>query len=140
LFYSLYDKSVHDYDIQHDKFVDKSIKEQDLLNIYNKHFQVEGYKDAFEKRFESKRSYRTRTTYWNNYHLEQIYSNMTNTFLNDNALIVNTTGSITRIPSTAIVLNVDRMSAVKLEDTEELNKRYRFFEGTWIVTKVYNII
>lgn len=144
LFMGLFDKKVQDYDQQHDKFVDKPVKEKDLLDIYNKHFPLTDYVDRFEERFSSTLKYQTRTTFWNSATLENIYSNMMRTFTQDNTLVINTNGNISRKPSSIIMINVDRQAQMEKgddsESKDEIIKRYKAFEGHWLVVRTHQMI
>lgn len=140
LFYAMYDKNVFDYDFQHDKFLMVEAKNEVPVDIYNQNLNLTGYKPKFEKRFLSTKSYLTRTAYWNNSALEKNYLDMVNTMMNNNAFVLNTNGVIARKPSGVMLVNVDRAKTVSLENQDDINKRYKAYEGHWLITKVFNII
>ena len=110
----MYDKKIVDYDYLHNVFVNKPIKEQDLLDIYNKHVDIEGYQDRFEKRFTSTLKYVSRSTFWNSKMLEDIYKNMMDTLLNNNTLVINTNGNIVRKPSSIIICCSTKKAAIAI--------------------------
>ena len=140
----MYDKKIVDYDYLHNVFVNKPIKEQDLLDIYNKHVDIGGYQDRFEKRFTSTLKYVSRSTFWNSKMLEDIYKNMMDTLLNNNTLVINTNGNIVRKPSSIIMVNVDRQMQLVARDSpdslDELKNKYKAYEGHWIAVKVHHMI
>lgn len=55
-----------DYDYQHNVFVDKTIKSEEIIDYRNKRFVNTNYKDKFEYLFDSKQKYYSWGSYWNN--------------------------------------------------------------------------
>jgi hypothetical protein len=109
LFKSLFDRKQYDYNFNKDKFKITKLKDEDLLDIYNKNFEFSGdYIKRFEKRFDSDGLYTSRTSYWNNMILEKTYSNIVEAFIGENSLVINTVGELSRKPGTVIMLNLDR--------------------------------
>jgi hypothetical protein len=62
----------------------------------------------------------------------------------DNAIVINTTGMISRKPGTYITLNVDRninsLENDSPEKLKELKEKYKSLEGLYAIAKVRHII
>lgn len=79
-------------------------------------------------------------SYWAND--VNIYNNSINSILNNNSLILNVDADINRQVGNAIMVSIDRSlgySSVEqmedVKDQENLKKRYKSFEGLWVISK-----
>lgn len=76
--------------------------------------------------------------------MSEVYVNTMKTLTEDNAIVVNCSGIISRLPGDFVNVNVDRR--VDYSNTEEplalddVKHRYRAFEGSWIISKIRHII
>ena len=132
------------FDMQHNKFLDKSVKHEDLIKYYNQHYQEDVYKDKFEKVFQTTLKFVDRGTYWNSNELENAYDNVLKTMFEDNALVMNCAGVINRKPGDFMQVSVDRpktyVETEHYESEDSIKKKYRSIEGTWIVSKVRHMV
>ena len=140
VFNALKDIDAYDYNFQKNKFVEKPIKEAELLQYYNKHFDLTDTSEKFERRFQTEIPYITRTAYWANDRLQQMYQNAVDTLLGYNGLIINVPGNIVRKPGTSIIMNVDRTSTTQNDNIDVMQKKYKSIEGVWIVLKTVTYV
>lgn len=140
VFRSLRENRVTDYNYQKNVFLDKPIKEEDLLQYQNKHFNIDSTFDKFEKRFTCTRDFVQRSTYWCNQSIEQIYQNAIDTLVGYNGFIINVLGNMKRKPGSCVMLNVDRCSTTRNEDIDKMSKRYKSIEGHWIIMNIDTVI
>lgn len=97
------------------------------------------YKNTFLK---SPDSYVVRGSFWNNnFHF---YGTFIDTFLNGNALLVKTSGNITRLPGNITTITIDRGQEGLMEENperyEDILRRYKGLEGAWIVAKSHHYV
>lgn len=79
-------------------------------------------------------------SYWSND--VNIYNDSTNSILNNNSLILNVEGDITRQVGNAVMVTIDRSFAHSdvsqvdnVKEQEDLKNRYKSFEGLWVISK-----
>ena len=72
------------------------------------------------------------------------YNNLTRTFCENNGLIIECAGEITRKPSDFVNIDLDRkIEGITKEDPEEeddIKHRYAGFEGAWLTSKVHHFV
>lgn len=143
-FLDMFNYGFFGYDYQHNVFLDKSVKSEDIINYRNKRFENTSYKNKFEFIFDSTLKYYNWGSYWNNDTLSEVYYHTMKTMTEDNAIVVNCSGVLTRLPGDFVNVNVDRrLDYTKTEepiDLDDVKKRYKAFEGSWVISKIRHII
>lgn len=140
-----FDKIFYDYSLNSNEFLNKDITSKEIIQYRNRRIpeNSQEYDDKFKALNPSGlHKYRNRASYWNNEY--DVYGDFYRELMQDNALIVWTTGEILRRPGGLANVNVDRnlkfVQTDKLQELLDVKNKYRFFEGTWIIGKVTHII
>lgn len=139
-----YKRQIATYDYDKNKFNYDNIKPENAYQYMNKRFSTDDnmlvkYKNTFLREPDR---YTIRGSYWNNdFHF---YGTFIDTFLNNNALLIKTAGSILRQPGGVISISVDRGQKDMMEENsstyEDILRRYKGLEGAWIIAKVHHYI
>lgn len=135
-----------DYDFQHNVFVHDKIKNEDIVNLRNKTYTSYGqaYFQKYEKFYDTKLDFSKSVNYWNDNQLMNIYNNLSRTFCENNALVIDCAGDITRKPSDLMQICVDRnveeLSDEDPEKKDDIKHRYAGFEGAWITAKIHHLV
>jgi hypothetical protein len=129
-----------DFNYNENKFLDKSIESKSIIDFKNKFFESDKYRPKYE--FFKEKDFSRNASYWNNDF--DAYHAAVKTLTEDNAIVINTTGEITRKPGNFICVAVDRtannITNDSPEDLKELKERYKSLEGVYIIAKVRHII
>ena len=135
-----------DYDYQHNIFVNDKVKNEDIVNSRNKSYVdfSPPYFQKYEKLYDSSLDFTHKVTYWNDNQLMSRYNNLSRTFCENNSLIIDCAGEITRKPSDLVQISLDRdvqgLSDEDPENEDDTKHRYAGFEGAWITSRVHNIV
>lgn len=143
-FKQIFDYEIVDYDFRYNKFIDRSIKSEDIIDFQNRFFSDKNFISKFEKIFDTTTIYKHRGTYWNNNTFNKIYNNAIEILNEDNALVVSCAGDIMRKPGDFININVDRsfqyVQSEEHQSLDDIKHRYKAYEGVWIIGKVHHFI
>lgn len=141
-FQSIFQQDVFDYNYTTNKFENKLIRLDSIVNFKNQNAAATNYNTKY-KCFSSILKYNKSQSYWNNN--LNIYDESCKALNEDNALVVTVDGDILRKPASYVIVNVDR-DAVNIAGTESPTKlekqkdKYKGLEGPWIVGKARHII
>lgn len=137
---------ITDYDYQHNVFVSRKLKNEDIVDLRNKTYIdfSPPYFQKYEKLYDTKLDFSRKVNYWNDDLLMSQYNNLTRTFCENNGLIIECAGEITRKPSDFVNIDLDRkIEGITKEDPEEeddIKHRYAGFEGAWLTSKVHHFV
>lgn len=139
---SLFNYEMTDYSYANNVFEDASISSTSIVNYNNTHVVEDDYPGKFKKWFETTLDFKHKGTYWNNECAP--YHSAVDALFGDNAIMIHSKGEILRKPGAFVTLTLDRSIESAENDTpeklKEFKRRYRVFEGSWIVGKVRHII
>lgn len=143
-FSNIFNYEVTDYDFEHNVFLDKPIKSEDVIDYQNKRFPDDNFEDKFEKIFDTILHYKCRGSYWNNDTFSHIYHNSMDILNEDNALVISSSGVINRKPGDFININVDRslkyVADEEHESLDDIKNKYKAYEGLWITGRVHHLV
>lgn len=129
-----------DYNYSENAFTDKLIASKSIVQYKNGFFETEQYRPKFEHFRE--REYMVRGSYWSNEF--DAYHAAMKSMMEDNAIVINTSGEVSRKPGMYIILNVDRnlqsVSSEQPDELKDLKDRYKSLEGLYIIAKVRHIV
>lgn len=134
--------NMYDFSYDENTFDNKKIEPDTIVNYANDRFQTDQYEKKYMKLFNSQLTYRNEGSYWNNN--QGIYDDTVRIFEENNSLILNITGELLRKPGSLLTITIDRsMKNISNEDKKELEerkKKYKAYEGIWMVSKVQHIV
>lgn len=146
---TMFSNTIYSYSYEHNKInnlnMDKNLMSlEHKLSFYN---ELQAQNKGFEKFFNVNqmelfnqylKNNNKSTTYWNDTNLN-IYDNIITSLLCDNALIVNTSGELNRIPGDYVTISTDKTESI-LNEYPDVKDSYEYFNGCWIVGKIRHII
>lgn len=136
-------KEFQDYSFNINTITNQTINYESIFQYYNTTAELNGYKQKFKWPLDGTTlNFLARGSYWNNDF--NIYENFYKTLTEDNSLVVNCPGNITRCPGLVVNVGIDRDINKMINDSrEQLNdmmNRYKGLESLWIIAKVVNIV
>ena len=139
----MYNKHIYGFNYQTNQFTDLSVSSDESINYFNSRANGEGLVNKFFNFDDTvQEAYTSRTAYWNND--LRYYNDTMDIMLKSNALVIDTTGEITRHAGSLINIAVDtdanNAEPTTGDDLKEMAQRYKRFDGTYVASKVHHYI
>lgn len=142
LYNNFFEYNMYDYDYERSCFTNQKISEDDLLLYANNKLDHCDYVNKYKKRFYNGLEYSNAGAFWNNN--QNIYDDMFQVLNETDSFIVDVAGDLHRYPGSYLNIVIDRnMKAAgsnSKEELERMKKKYRSFEGMFLVTKIIHTI
>lgn len=139
---SFFKYNMYDFSYDENVFENKAVEPDTTVNFANERINIDEYEQRYTTLFNSQRTYRNEGSYWNNN--QDLYDDTVKILEENNTFILNIVGEILRKPGSLLTITIDRtmknISSENKKELEERKRKYKTFEGLWMVSKVQHII